>query len=64
MHEGLRLLPANARKDAEAWVARLESEERARVDTRRKELANDPRAEELEHLLGNTDGAGDAPDEQ
>jgi len=62
VHEGLRLLPASARKDAEAWVARLEAAERARVDMRRDELANDPRAEELEHLLGNTADAGDTLD--
>ncbi|MBZ4415225.1 O-antigen ligase family protein [Myxococcus sp. RHSTA-1-4] len=62
VHEGMRLLPPGSRKDAEAWVARLEAAERARVDTRRKELEQDPRAEELEHLLGNTGGAADAPD--
>ncbi|WP_164008082.1 O-antigen ligase family protein [Pyxidicoccus trucidator] len=62
VHEGMRLLPASARKDAEAWVARLESAERARVDTRREQLSKDPRAEELEHLLGNTGGAGEASD--
>ncbi|MCP3144199.1 O-antigen ligase family protein [Pyxidicoccus xibeiensis] len=61
VHEGMRLLPPGSRKDAEAWVARLEAEERARVDSRRKEL-EDPRAQELEHLLGNTGGAGTASD--
>ena len=60
VHEGLRLLPAGSRKEAEAWAARLEAEERTRVDTRRKELADDPHAQELQHLLGNTGGASEA----
>ncbi|QSQ28361.1 O-antigen ligase family protein [Pyxidicoccus parkwayensis] len=63
VHEGLRMLPAGARKDAEAWAARLEAEERSRVESHRKELADDPHAQELEHLLNNTGGAGEATDE-
>lgn len=59
VHEGLRLLPAGSRKEAEAWAARLEAEERARVDTRRRELTDDPHAQELQHLLGDTGGAGE-----
>ena len=50
-----------ARQEADER-ARLEAEERARVDTRRKELTDDPRAQELQHLLGNTGGAGEAAD--
>ncbi|NMO22222.1 tetratricopeptide repeat protein [Pyxidicoccus fallax] len=63
VHEGMRMLPPGARKDAEAWAARLEAAERARVDTRRKELQQDPNAEELEHLLRNTGGSGEAADD-
>ena len=35
-------------------MTRLESAERARVDSRRKELLRDPQAQELEHLLGDS----------
>jgi tetratricopeptide (TPR) repeat protein len=63
VHEGLRLLPAGSRKEAEAWAARLEAEERARVDMRRQELTDDPHAQELQHLLGDTGGAGEAANE-
>jgi tetratricopeptide (TPR) repeat protein len=52
--EGLALLPPDAREAARAWMTRLESAERARVDSRRKELLSDPRAQELEHLLGDS----------
>ena len=62
VHEGMRLLPPGARKDAEAWAARLEAAERTRVDSRRKELEQDPRAEELQHLLGNTRSTEVAPE--
>jgi hypothetical protein len=62
VHEGLRLLPPEARKDALAWVARLEAAERERVDTRRQELADDPHAREAEQLLrGGSGEAQDAP---
>lgn len=52
VREGLGLLPPDSREAARAWVSRLESAEKARVDTRRKELMDDPRAQELEQLLG------------
>ena len=62
VHEGLRLLPPEARKDALAWVARLEAAERERVDTRRQELTDDPHAREAEQLLrGGSGKAQDAP---
>ncbi|WP_342378879.1 O-antigen ligase family protein [Myxococcus stipitatus] len=54
VREGLELLPPEAREPARAWVTRLESAERARVETRRKELLDDPKAQELEHLLGDS----------
>jgi tetratricopeptide (TPR) repeat protein len=50
VREGLRLLPAHARKDAEAWVARLEAEEKRRLESRRQRLQEDPEAQELELL--------------
>ncbi|WP_368670435.1 O-antigen ligase family protein [Myxococcus sp. AM011] len=52
VREGLGLLPPDSREAARAWVSRLESAEEARVAARRKELMEDPRAQELEHLLG------------
>ncbi len=50
VREGLKLLPAQSRKDAEAWVARLESQEKQRLESRRQRLADDPEAQELELL--------------
>lgn len=61
VHEGMRLLPAEARKDASAWAARLEAAERERVDTRRQELMDDPHAREAEQLLRGSGEAKDAP---
>lgn len=63
VHEGMRLLPPEARKDASAWAARLEAAERERVDSRRKELVDDPRGREVEHLLRGSGEAEHAPDE-
>ncbi|MCP3104738.1 O-antigen ligase family protein [Myxococcus sp. K15C18031901] len=57
VHEGLRLLPPEAREAARAWAARLEAAERERVDQRRQELADDPDAQELQHLLGEPKGS-------
>lgn len=54
VREGLELLPPDGRESARAWVTRLESAERTRVETRRKELVDDPNAQELEHLLGDS----------
>ncbi|MBJ6761338.1 O-antigen ligase family protein [Myxococcaceae bacterium JPH2] len=59
VHDGLRLMPPGTRKDAEAWAARLEAVERGRVEARRKELVEDPRAQELEHYLRTPDAVGD-----
>ncbi|AKQ69004.1 Malonyl CoA-acyl carrier protein transacylase [Myxococcus hansupus] len=63
VHEGMRHLPASARTEARAWAARLEAAERERVESRRKTLTDDPRAEELEYLLrGHPDVDGEARD--
>ena len=63
VHEGMRHLPTNARAEARAWAARLEAAERARVESRRKTLTDDPRAEELESLLrGHPDVDSEARD--
>ncbi len=52
LREGLRLLPAQApgRAGVEAWVSRLESEEKQRLERRRQRLASDPEEQELELL--------------
>ncbi|NVJ08854.1 O-antigen ligase family protein [Myxococcus sp. AM001] len=62
VHEGMRHLPAGARAQARAWVSRLEGAERARVESRRKTLSDDPRAAELEYLLRGPDVDGEARD--
>ncbi|XXF79129.1 O-antigen ligase family protein [Myxococcaceae bacterium GXIMD 01537] len=50
VREGLRLLPAQGRAHAEAWVARLESEEKKRIEAQRQRLQDDPEEQELEFL--------------
>jgi tetratricopeptide (TPR) repeat protein len=52
LREGLKLMPAQApgRDTIEAWVTRLESEEKQRVEQRRQRLADNPDAQELEFL--------------
>ncbi|MFP2962126.1 tetratricopeptide repeat protein, partial [Myxococcus sp. 1LA] len=62
VHEGMRHLPAGARAEARAWVARLEGAEREQVEARRKALSDDPRAAELESLLRGPDVDGEARD--
>ncbi|WP_426757144.1 O-antigen ligase family protein [Myxococcus sp. Y35] len=63
VHEGMRHLPPSARAEARAWAERLEGAERERVESRRKALSDDPRAEELEYLLRNPpDADGEARD--
>ncbi|MBN1203344.1 MAG: O-antigen ligase family protein [Myxococcaceae bacterium] len=55
VREGLQLLPAGARQDREAWVARLEAEERKLLEARREELMGDPQKQDVvEHLLETT----------
>jgi tetratricopeptide (TPR) repeat protein len=52
VRDGLRLLPRGARRDQDAWVARLEDEERKFLEARRQELMDDPRKQDMvEHLL-------------
>ncbi|HLL01945.1 MAG TPA: O-antigen ligase family protein [Myxococcaceae bacterium] len=52
--EGLRLLPAGARGDAETWVARLEAEEKRLLEGKRQQLMDDPNKQDVEHLLRTT----------
>lgn len=54
VHEGLRLLPAGARGDAETWVARLEAEEKRLLEGKRQQLMDDPNKQDMEHLLRTT----------
>ncbi|WP_407659960.1 O-antigen ligase family protein [Hyalangium gracile] len=55
VREGLHLLPAGAHREEEAWVARLEAEERKLLETRRQELMEDPHKRDVvEHLLETT----------
>jgi len=50
VREGLQLLPSGARGDAEAWVARLEAEEKRLLEGKRQQLMNDPNKQDMEHL--------------
>ncbi|RKH68007.1 O-antigen ligase family protein [Corallococcus llansteffanensis] len=64
VHEGLRLMPPGAgsrRAEAEAWATRLEAHERARVDARRRERVEDPRARELEPAPPGSMRVSDSP---
>jgi tetratricopeptide (TPR) repeat protein len=55
VREGLQLVPTGARRDEEAWVARLEEEERKLLEARRQELMEDPHKQDIvEHLLETT----------
>jgi tetratricopeptide (TPR) repeat protein len=54
VREGLQLLPAGGRTDGEAWVARLEAEEKRLLEGRRQQLMEDPNKQEVEHLLRTT----------
>ncbi len=55
VREGLHLLPAGVHRDEEAWVARLETEERKLLEAQRQELLEDPHKQDMvEHLLGTT----------
>ena len=53
VREGLQLLPASERREhEEAWVTRLEEEERKLLEVRRQELIQDPHKQDIvEHLL-------------
>jgi tetratricopeptide (TPR) repeat protein len=53
VREGMQLQPAGARKEGEAWVARLEAEERKQLESR-PQLQDDPNGQALEHLLQTT----------
>jgi predicted Zn-dependent protease len=57
VREGLQLLPAGAHSDAEAWVARLETEEKRLLEGRRRQLMDDPNKQDVEHLLRTTSDA-------
>ncbi|HZI10667.1 MAG TPA: tetratricopeptide repeat protein, partial [Myxococcus sp.] len=54
VREGVRLLPADKRAEAEAWGARLEEAERQRVEARRQQRLGEARQEEslLPRVLG------------
>ncbi|WP_309242977.1 O-antigen ligase family protein [Hyalangium versicolor] len=55
VREGLHLLPAGAHHEQEAWVTRLETEERKLLEARRQELMEDPHKQDVvEHLLETT----------
>jgi tetratricopeptide (TPR) repeat protein len=55
VREGLHLLPAGVHRDEEAWVARLETEERKLLETQRQELLENPHKQDMvEHLLETT----------
>jgi predicted Zn-dependent protease len=54
VREGLQLLPLGARRDAEAWVARLEAEEKRLLEDKRQQLMEDPNKQDVEHLLRTT----------
>lgn len=55
VREGLHLLPAGAHQAEEAWVTRLETEERKLLEARRQELMEDPHKQDaVEHLLETT----------
>jgi len=56
VREGLHLMPAGTHSDAEAWVARLEAEEKRLLEGRRQELMDDPNKQDVEHLLRTTSG--------
>lgn len=51
VREGLHLQPAGARGDGEAWVARLEAEEKRLLEERRQQWVGDPQKQGMEHLL-------------
>ncbi|MCY1036331.1 O-antigen ligase family protein [Corallococcus sp. BB11-1] len=63
VHEGLRLMPpgGSRRAEAEAWAVRLEAHERARVDARRQERVEDPKAQEREQYLRRSEAVSDSP---
>ncbi|RYZ38357.1 MAG: polymerase [Myxococcaceae bacterium] len=63
VHEGLRLMPPGGvrRAEVEAWAARLESHERARVDAHRRELLEDPKARAREPFLRDPRTVSDSP---
>jgi tetratricopeptide (TPR) repeat protein len=54
VREGMRLQPVGSRQEGEAWVARLEAEERKQLEARRQELEESPYEQELEYLLQTT----------
>jgi tetratricopeptide (TPR) repeat protein len=57
VREGLQLLPAGARREEEAWVARLEEAERKLLETQRQELMDTPHKQDVvEHLMETTSG--------
>jgi hypothetical protein len=53
VREGLQLLPSSVRREQEeSWVARLEEAERKLLESRRRELTQDPHKQDIvEHLL-------------
>jgi tetratricopeptide (TPR) repeat protein len=65
VREALRLLPADRRAEAEAWVARLEETERQRVEARRRERVGDKdeREPELPRALGMDEDVASEGDE-
>ena len=55
VREGMHLLPAGVHPNEEAWVARLELEERKLLEARKQQLLDDPRKQDVvEHLLETT----------
>jgi tetratricopeptide (TPR) repeat protein len=51
VREGVRLLSPEARPGWDAWVARLEGQQRQHMEERRQQLLSNPQEEETEHLL-------------
>ncbi|SEN12884.1 O-antigen ligase [Stigmatella aurantiaca] len=51
VREGVRLLPPEARPGWDAWVARLEGQQRQHMEERRQQFLSNPQEEETENLL-------------